>query len=415
MQIAYSHFLRSLFIWGIGCFFYFYQFIGRIIPSITSEQLMHDLNLSASSFAISSSSWYIAYAIAQLPIGLLLDSYSPKRVMSISCLIISLGAYIVASSHSYHILAFGRVLMGIGSSGALISTMKISRMLFSPAMFPVASSTTIAIGVLAPIFCNLFASDAIIGIGWRVSFLYTSILGIILSFIILLFVHTPTSSNDKKSLIYGEVLKNPELIAIGIIALILYSIISAIGDMWGATFFTVVFNISAISGKFVNTMIYLGYSIGCFFIGWIVNKFYSIYLIHFICSAVITVILGYLSFCNFSLDLVSGAFMMFLIGIFASSKVLTFTQSVLIGGKNNTGTAVALVNCITMLGGTLCQSGIGIIMDMTWSGATNESGRRIYTVSDYKAGLSFIFLLFLLSSFLSLYFLKKSKINHRIS
>ncbi|AWD32845.1 Putative MFS transporter [Candidatus Fokinia solitaria] len=415
MQNASSRFLKALFIWGIGCFFYFYQFIGRIIPSITSEQLMHDLNLSASAFAVSSSSWYIAYAIAQLPLGLLLDVYNPKRVMSLSCLIIALGSYVVAVSHSYHVLALGRVLMGIGSSGALISTMKISRLLFSPAMFPVASSTTIAIGVLAPIFCNLFASDTIAIIGWRMSFLYTAILGIVLSFIMALFVQTPASDNEKKSAMCGKVLKNPELIAIGVIALILYSIVSAIGDMWGATFFTVVFDISPMSGQFVNIMIYIGYSIGCFLIGWIVNKIDSIYLVHFISSAAIAVILGCLSFCSFDIDLVSASLLMFFIGILASSKVLTFTQSVLIADKSSTGTAIALVNCMTMLGGTLCQSGIGIIMDMTWNGAVSENGRRIYAVKDYKAGLSFIFLLFILSACLSLYFLKKNNRNRKVS
>ena len=73
--------------WIMASFFYFYEVILRVSPSVMTEQLMEYFQISATSLGWLSTSYYMSYFILQIPCGMIVDHYGPRRVITISSLI----------------------------------------------------------------------------------------------------------------------------------------------------------------------------------------------------------------------------------------------------------------------------------------------------------------------------------------
>jgi sugar phosphate permease len=64
-------------IWALGCAFYTYDFLIRIDPGMMVGDLMRDFGVSAAAIG-GLSAWYLyAYAVIQIPVGMLLDRFGP--------------------------------------------------------------------------------------------------------------------------------------------------------------------------------------------------------------------------------------------------------------------------------------------------------------------------------------------------
>ena len=63
----------------LGAIFYSYEYLLRITPSVMEGALRHHFSLSATGFGLLSASYYYAYVPMQLPVGLLMDRYGPRR------------------------------------------------------------------------------------------------------------------------------------------------------------------------------------------------------------------------------------------------------------------------------------------------------------------------------------------------
>ena len=72
-------------------------------------------NLTASSLGLLTSTLLIAHAIAQIPLGLYLDSHGPKKVQITLLLLAAFGCIIFAISSNIYIMTFARLIIGIGS------------------------------------------------------------------------------------------------------------------------------------------------------------------------------------------------------------------------------------------------------------------------------------------------------------
>src|SRR5581483_11688286 len=75
--------------WLIASIFYSYQYILRVMPSIMMQDLMRQFDLDSTLYGQFSGIYYIGYALMHMPLGIFLDRYGPKRIMSL-CIIISI-------------------------------------------------------------------------------------------------------------------------------------------------------------------------------------------------------------------------------------------------------------------------------------------------------------------------------------
>ena len=70
--------------------------IFRSINAVIAPELVRDLDLSASGLGFAISAFFLSATIFQLPTGVLLDKYDPRRVYAILLFVCALGAATIA-------------------------------------------------------------------------------------------------------------------------------------------------------------------------------------------------------------------------------------------------------------------------------------------------------------------------------
>ena len=140
--------------------------VGVIAPDLAAE-----IGLSAGEIGLLSSAFFFAFAAAQLPLGIALDRYGPKRCMLVCAAIAVLGTLQFAIATTPAGLIAARVLMGLGSSCYLMAPLALYARRFPPERFTVLAGIQLAIGTIGTLFVTAPLAWASATIGWRTTFL----------------------------------------------------------------------------------------------------------------------------------------------------------------------------------------------------------------------------------------------------
>src|ERR1041384_5650235 len=106
--------------------------VGVIAPDLAAE-----IGLSAGEIGLLSSAFFFAFAAAQLPLGVAIDRYGPKRCMLVCAAIALLGTVQFATAATPIGLIAARILMGLGSSCHLMAPLALYARRFAPERFTV--------------------------------------------------------------------------------------------------------------------------------------------------------------------------------------------------------------------------------------------------------------------------------------
>ncbi len=130
LNIKPSHkkqFVYGSIICAIGALFYCYEFILRIVPGVLQSELSAAFgNVSASTFGQIAALYYFAYSPMQLPVGMLMDRFGPRRLLTLACLCCTLGSYLFSYSTFLWIAGMGRFLVGFGSAFAFVGVLSLA-------------------------------------------------------------------------------------------------------------------------------------------------------------------------------------------------------------------------------------------------------------------------------------------------
>jgi predicted MFS family arabinose efflux permease len=140
--------------------------VGVIAPDLAAE-----IGLTAGEIGLLSSAFFFAFAAAQLPLGVAIDRYGPKRCMLVCALIAVLGALEFAIATTPAGLVTARILMGLGSSCYLMAPLALYARRFAPERFTVLAGIQIAIGTIGTLLVTAPLAWASAAIGWRATFL----------------------------------------------------------------------------------------------------------------------------------------------------------------------------------------------------------------------------------------------------
>jgi predicted MFS family arabinose efflux permease len=168
---------------------YYISYLFRTVNAVIAPELTAHLGLGPADLGLLTSTYFLAFALAQIPVGVALDRWGPRRVVSALLLVAAGGAVVFARGSGFAQLAGGRALIGIGVSACLMGGLKA---LF--AAFPVDRQASLT-GIImsAGAFGALTASSplqaALPLLGWRGALL--GVAGISAAVAILVFVVVP--------------------------------------------------------------------------------------------------------------------------------------------------------------------------------------------------------------------------------
>jgi MFS family permease len=102
---------------------YYVSFLFRNVNSVVFPELTQEFGLSPGTLGLLTSAYFLTFAGAQLPLGILMDRYGPRRVNAAMLLVAAVGAVVFAFAAGLPMLVLGRALIGLGVAVCLMASM----------------------------------------------------------------------------------------------------------------------------------------------------------------------------------------------------------------------------------------------------------------------------------------------------
>jgi predicted MFS family arabinose efflux permease len=347
-------------IWFIASIFYAYQYILRVMPNIMLTDIMQQFSIDAAVFGQFSGAYYIGYCLMHLPIGIMLDRYGPRKIMSI-CILLTVGGLlpiIFADNWIYPII--GRVLIGIGSSAAILGTFKIVRMTFSEQHFTRMLSFSVTIGLIGAIYGGVPVSYLCESYGHKAVVKIFALLGVLFACITYFLV--PEIESSHQSTVISDiktVFTNGKVIMICSLAGLMVGPMEGFVDAWGSEFLKQVYGFDSKIANSLTSMIYIGM---CFapVLSRIAEK--TGYYIGTIAGAGFVMLITFTMLVAGILGSKSIAVSFFIVGICCAYQILAIYKASTYVPENVAGLTTAVANMIIMSFGYVFHSVIGLVI-----------------------------------------------------
>jgi len=220
--------------------------VGVIAPNLATE-----LNLSASEVGLLSSVFFFSFAAAQIPLGVALDRYGPRRCMLVCAGIAIVGTLMFAAAASPFWLTVARVLMGLGSSCYLMAPLALYAKRFPPDRFATLVGVQLGLGTVGTLLATAPFAFAVALIGWRMSFVV--IAGMVVAAAILVSVvvkddkdGTPRARETLRDSLKGTLaaIRVPSFWPVFAVQLASYSSFVVVVGLWGGPYLTHIYGYS---------------------------------------------------------------------------------------------------------------------------------------------------------------------------
>jgi MFS family permease len=384
-----------------------------------AEPLMQSFGMNAEVFSFVSSLYFYSYAAAQIPVGLLLDRFGGRRLLSLSCLVISLGSLLFALSHVLWILGLARILIGFGSAFAFIGVLKLASNWFPERRYPLMVGLTNSLGVAGAIFGQAPLAALVQNIGWQESMIVLSIIGVAISVLIwFTILDCPIcllrpANNHKRVMMSTPiwpglklVLSSSQTWVTALYAGLMVVPIIAFGELWAVPFLTKQYQLSSVMAANINSAIFIGIGFGGPLNGWLsglLRRQKTVMLFGNLGALISLIAILYINIWN---DYLLFAWL-FCFGFCTSSMLIAFTLNKQRFEVEHNGTVAAFTNMIIVILGAFFQDFIGFMLDH-WLPSLSTGD---YSIADYHAALSALPLISV-TCLVLLLFIKKPITNH---
>lgn len=150
---------------------YYLSYLLRNVNAIIAPELTREVGVSATDLGLLTSAYLLAFGAFQLPLGLLLDRYGPRRVEAALLLVAAAGSAAFAMANNLAEMALARGLIGLGVSACLMASFKAFSLWFPIERQPSLNAAVMAAGGLGALTATIPVSLTLPLIGWRGVFL----------------------------------------------------------------------------------------------------------------------------------------------------------------------------------------------------------------------------------------------------
>lgn len=252
--------------------------LNRSAGGVMSTVLNDELALGAARLSIVTGVLFLAQGLMQLPAGILLDRFGPRRTIPALAAIAAIGSCVFALSGGWIGLSVGRALTGIGFAAVMSGTYVLFTRWVAPERFSTISGRFLFIGGAGGLFATTPLAVAVELIGWRTTFLWLG--AAILAICVLTYAlirdapegeekagpaATPTLRETIVGL--GTVLSNKAIWPMLIVAICIYSPSQVLLGIWAGPFLQDVHGMDAIDRSHVLLAMALAMNTGALIFG----------------------------------------------------------------------------------------------------------------------------------------------------
>jgi len=345
---------------------YFLSYFFRAANAVISPDLRRDLGLTSAELGLMTSLFYLTFAVAQLPLGALLDRFGPRFVHPALMLLGAIGALIFASAQDFFTLSLGRALLGIGFAAALMGALKAFSLWFPAQRYASISSLYVALGASGAIAASSPLAWLKEQIGWRTVFEWGALVIVLVALVVALGVrNAPRGMALPRSAQGGNaalIWQSSLFWRIGWLNFVLGGGFLAWQTLWGGDF---LFKVRGMGSLEVGSILFtfsLAALLGFLLCGPLADRWG---LPRVLLSASITFTLGPLLLALWPQMPVGGIYMTYgLMGFTGAFNILSLAQARLTFPTELTGRAVTAINFMGFMGVFLLQWGIGVVLGL---------------------------------------------------
>jgi MFS family permease len=366
-------------------------------------ELMQDFNISAAALGNLSGFYFYSYVAMQIPTGIMVDTWGPRRLLAGGAFIAGIGTAMFAMAPNLMWAGIGRLLIGGSVAVAWVAILKLASSWFPIRQFAMMSGVGLLVGIIGAVTAGTPLRWLVSLFGWRSAILASAVFMLVVAALVWVYVRDYPHEKGFDDYLesdagfhrqtFGETLKGiPKVFGYRNVLLLFVIPAGMIGSiltfsgLWGVPFLTTHYGLSKPLAAALTSTLMVALAIGGPAAGWLsdrVGRRKPLYLI-----SMATVLLGWiLIIFVHDIPFYSLVALLIIIGFCSGVVVISFAFAKETVPASLAGTVVGVVNTGLMTGPMLLQPAVGWVLDTKWEGQF-EGGVRIYGMEAFQSGFS---------------------------
>lgn len=375
--------------WLTAATFFFYAWVMRVAPSVMVEELMRDFAVGAAVLGNLSAAYFYGYAGMQIPVGLLLDRFGPRRPIAIAALACAGGCVLFALGSSLTAVTLGRFLIGASAAFSLVGAMAVAGQWFPANRFAILSGGAMAMGMAGGVLGQAPLRLAVEATDWRTANLLLALGGVALAVAAVATVRDRWRGGGGVGAVLsglGIVARHRQTWLIALAGLGTAAPLLGFASLWGVPFLVTAHGLPRTLAASLTSALFVGWGIGAPLFGWLsdrIGRRKPAVVGGLAAQIVVLAVLIYVP----GLPVAALGGLCFLVGFLGSSQIVCFALARENHARQLSGTAIGFVNMMVTGAGALFQPLVGFLLDLAWAGDT-ALGARVYDTGAYRLALT---------------------------
>ncbi len=257
---------------------YFFSYLFRAVNAVVESDLVRDIGVGPSELGFMTAAYLGAFALFQLPLGVLLDRYGPRRVQAALTAVAAAGAVLFAIGDDWITLSIARGIIGLGVAGGLMSGFKSVVIWVSEPRRALANAFVMSAGAIGLLVATRPLQEAVDLIGWRNVFLVLSALTLGVALLIFFVVPEKRNGGGRETLARQIreivlIFRDPAILSLAPLLGTTAGVHIAIQTLWAAPWFR---DVAGAERSEVANYLFLmavAFFIGILVTGWVADWF----------------------------------------------------------------------------------------------------------------------------------------------
>ncbi len=187
---------RRYLVWGVGLVVYALAVFHRSSLAVAGLAATERFDISASQLASFTMLQLLVYASMQIPVGLMVDRYGSRTVLTAAVAVVSTGQAAFAFAGDYPTALVARALVGVGDAMTFICVLRLVTSWFPARQVPLVSQLTGNLGQLGALGAAAPMTWALGQFGWTRAYLAGVVAGLVMLVVLRLVLHdSPTQAH----------------------------------------------------------------------------------------------------------------------------------------------------------------------------------------------------------------------------
>ncbi|GAB3765802.1 sugar phosphate permease [Nocardioides ginsengisegetis] len=185
-------------VWLVGLLVYLLAVFHRSSLAVAGLAATERFDISASQLATFTMLQLLVYAAMQIPVGLMVDRFGPRRVMLTGTLLMTAAQTGFALAETYPEALVARLFVGMGDAMTFICVLRLIATWFAVTRIPLITQLTGTLGQLGGVLAAVPMTWALGHVGWTRAYLSTASLGIVLAVAVLLLLRDSPAERSRR-------------------------------------------------------------------------------------------------------------------------------------------------------------------------------------------------------------------------